>query len=67
MPALQKQHGKAVRKKLNTEAEVEKVCFLYYDTAMSMNAIAWRFRVSWTVVQRVLATHGKEYLLRNPR
>jgi len=49
------------RKKLDTEADIEKVCFLYFGTQLSMRQVAEHLGVGIPTIDRVLKEHGGRY------
>lgn len=53
-------------KKLNTEPEIDKVCFLYYCTDLSVREVSIHMGVGIPTVNRVLEEHGREYRRRYP-
>jgi len=43
------------------EGRERRVCYFYYETDMSVSAIARRFNVSPGPVERILKEHGAAY------
>lgn len=48
-------------KKLNTEAEIDRACFLYYETKCGVRKVAEHMGVAIPTIERVLKEHSSEY------